>query len=63
MKKYVNTTLVASELAEDFSRRLASTIEDLQNHDCEVEVQYQLTRKKSSEFLKYTALVLAYRYE
>lgn len=38
MKKYVNTAMITSGSADDFNKRLASTIEDFQNHGCEVEV-------------------------
>ena len=40
MKKYVNTAMITSGSADDFNKGLASTIEDFQNHGCEVEVQY-----------------------
>ena len=63
MKKYVNTAMITSGSADDFNKRLASTIEDFQNYGCEVEVQYQTVFRKSSEYFLYTALVLAYKYE
>ena len=63
MKKYVNTAIITSGSADDFNKRLASTIEDFQNHGCEIEVQYQTVFRKSSEHFLYTALVLAYRKE
>ena len=63
MKKYVHTAMITSGSADNFNERLASTIEDFQNHGCEVEVQYQTVFRKSSEYFLYTALVLAYRKE
>lgn len=63
MKKYVHTAMITSGSADNFNERLASTIEDFQNHGCEVEVQYQTVFRKSSEYFLYTVLVLAYREE
>lgn len=63
MKKYINTAMITSGAAGDFNKRLASAIEDFQNHGCGVEVQYQPLFKKSYEYFLYTALVLAYRKE
>lgn len=63
MKKYVHTAMITSGSADNFNERLASAIEDFQNHGCEVEVQYQPLFRKSSEYFLYTALVLAYREE
>lgn len=63
MKKYVSTAFIVSGSADNFNERLASAIEDFQNHGCEVEVQYQTVLRKSSEYFLYTALVLAYREE
>lgn len=63
VKKYVNTVMITSGSADDFNKRLASAIEDFQNHSCEVEVQYQTVFRKSSEYFLYTALVLADRNE
>lgn len=61
MKKYVSTAFVASASEDDFNKGLARTIEDYQNHGCEVEIQYQTVFRKFSG--QYTALILAYRKE